>query len=383
MGMFKRQRHDPAEDEFVEVPDAVSEPSAPKGMGGLLRSTREGYGRAIADVAASLRIRPEYLEAIERNSVEGLPGPAYATGFVRAYAEYLGLDGVEAVRRFKQEKALLDTKQELSFPIPTPERGLPGSAMFLTALILAVLGYGTYYYVSSADRSQAPAVEAVPQRLLQTPPADTTAQAPAETPSTASNEPPAAATSSAPSPGVPVPGTPMSTNPVASNSAPPAPVATPVPPASPPGAAPTTQSAALPPSAATPGPTRPGAAARPGELPAVPPVAATDGVQQNADGTRVYGSAGESSRIVIRAVADSWVQVRDSDQSLLLTRVLKPGDTYVVPDKPGLSMRTGNAGALTVTVDGKTAPPLGALGVIKKNVSLDPTKLAGGTASAE
>src|SRR6202011_5704341 len=118
-----------------------------------------GYGRGIACVAAVLEKRPEYLGALEHNNVDGLPGPSYATGLVRAYAEYLGPDGVEMLLRFKQEKAGLDTPQALSFPIPAAERGMPGSAMFLTTLILAGLGYATYYYMSSGDRTRPPQVE--------------------------------------------------------------------------------------------------------------------------------------------------------------------------------------------------------------------------------
>ena len=61
----------------------------------------------------------------------------------------------------------------------------------------------------------------------------------------------------------------------------------------------------------------------------------------------------------MRATADSWIQVRDADHSMLFTGVLKPGESYRVPDRPGLSLRTGNAGGLDVTVDGKPAPALG------------------------
>jgi len=55
------------------------------------------------DVAAELRIRESYLDAIERGELEALPGPAYQLGFVRAYARILGLDGDEILRRFRAE----------------------------------------------------------------------------------------------------------------------------------------------------------------------------------------------------------------------------------------------------------------------------------------
>jgi cytoskeleton protein RodZ len=60
--------------------------------------------------------------------------------------------------------------------------------------------------------------------------------------------------------------------------------------------------------------------------------------------------------------------------------VLKSGEVYKVPPKPGLSLRTGNAGALEISVDGKTMPPIGGIGTLRRNVALDPDELIGGSA---
>src|SRR6202012_2874631 len=63
------------------------------GIGGLLRRRREEIQQDIEDVSRQLRIRSVYLRAIEEGRFQELPGAAYAVGFVRAYADYLGLDG--------------------------------------------------------------------------------------------------------------------------------------------------------------------------------------------------------------------------------------------------------------------------------------------------
>jgi cytoskeleton protein RodZ len=47
----------------------------------------------LAEVEAATKIRRRFLNAIENEAWDVLPGPAYAAGFVRAYADYLGLDG--------------------------------------------------------------------------------------------------------------------------------------------------------------------------------------------------------------------------------------------------------------------------------------------------
>jgi cytoskeleton protein RodZ len=84
--------------------------------------------------------------------------------------------------------------------------------------------------------------------------------------------------------------------------------------------------------------------------------------------------------IDIRALADCWIQVRSGeDQSVVFSRVLKSGETYHVP-RAGLVLRTGNAGALALVVDGKPAPAIGAIGTLRRDVALDPQALLAGTA---
>jgi cytoskeleton protein RodZ len=63
-----------------------------------------------------------------------------------------------------------------------------------------------------------------------------------------------------------------------------------------------------------------------------------------------------------------------------MTRVLKPGDTYEVPDTTGLRLVTGNAGGLEIVVDGEVVPSLGRAGDVVRNVALDAERLKAGTA---
>ena len=99
------------------------------------------------------------------------------------------------------------------------------------------------------------------------------------------------------------------------------------------------------------------------------------------DGPRVYGKAGEGSRIIIRAIVDSWVEVRDGEGELLLTQVLREGDQYHVPDRLGLKLVTGNAGGLEFLVDGDKVAEIGPFGAVRRNVRLEPQALKDGTAS--
>jgi cytoskeleton protein RodZ len=95
---------------------------------------------------------------------------------------------------------------------------------------------------------------------------------------------------------------------------------------------------------------------------------------------QVFGRSNVDARVVIKALSDSWVQVQGPNNELLLTRILRTGDTYRVPDRPGLVMVTGNAGALEISVDGESMGPVGPIGVVRRNVALDPDRLVTGSA---
>ena len=93
----------------------------------------------------------------------------------------------------------------------------------------------------------------------------------------------------------------------------------------------------------------------------------------------IYGVENTDFRISITATADSWVQIQGPNNELLLTRILRTGDVYQVPDRTGLIMVTGNAGALELRVDGTVVEALGPVGVVRRNVLLDPEALVAGT----
>jgi cytoskeleton protein RodZ len=87
-------------------------------------------------------------------------------------------------------------------------------------------------------------------------------------------------------------------------------------------------------------------------------------------------------RIVLRASADAWMQVRDRAGPVLLTRTLHPGDTWEVPPRPNLLLTTGNAGGTDIVVDGVTSPSLGGSGVVRRDLLLDPDLIKDGKLAA-
>ena len=79
----------------------------------------------------------------------------------------------------------------------------------------------------------------------------------------------------------------------------------------------------------------------------------------------------EGTRIVLRARAESWIQVRDRQGQVLLNRVLRSGETWPVPPKLALLLTTGNAGGTELLVDGAATPALGADGAVRRDLALD------------
>jgi cytoskeletal protein RodZ len=62
-------------------------------IGSQLRAAREAQDLSIEQAYKATRIKPAYIEALEANRLDTLPGLVQARGFVRSYANFLGLDG--------------------------------------------------------------------------------------------------------------------------------------------------------------------------------------------------------------------------------------------------------------------------------------------------
>lgn len=70
-------------------------------IGAYLRDVRKEKGKDIDEVANQIFIRPALVRAIEAGDWESLPEPVFVQGFIRRYAEYLGLDGRELSKKFE------------------------------------------------------------------------------------------------------------------------------------------------------------------------------------------------------------------------------------------------------------------------------------------
>lgn len=72
-------------------------------IGEELKRERTRRGMTIKDAEQVLHIRSAYLEALEEDEYKIIPGDVYVKGFIRNYANFLGLDGQKMVNTYKEE----------------------------------------------------------------------------------------------------------------------------------------------------------------------------------------------------------------------------------------------------------------------------------------
>lgn len=240
-------------------------------VGEILRRTRVHYGQNLNQIEGILRIRASQLEALEKGDISQLPGRVYAIGFVRAYSEYLGLDGDKMVHLFKEQSLGRQKKPDLSFPVPASESKIPSILVVGASAfgVLVLIGFVSFLMFPKAGKNEIPTV---PEKLTHS------------------------------------------------------------------------------------------------QLNKAPSLVHEEKVKEEAAAEE---EAKPSNRIVLEIVDSAWVEIRDKSGAAILRQVLKKGDIYLVPDQEGLIMATGNAGGISVKVDGKKIGTLGDPGQIRRKVALD------------
>ena len=168
------------------------------GIGADFAAARRRAGLDVSHVAATLRIRQEQLTAIEEGRFADLPAPAYAVGFVRSYAEFLGMDAGAAIQAFKQETENSVERVSLTFPTADAEDRVPRGWLLGMSAVLALVIFGAWFYSNNSGlirpervplppQSAAPAVAAGPEALALAQPAIAPLPVPAPAPADAAD----------------------------------------------------------------------------------------------------------------------------------------------------------------------------------------------------
>lgn len=96
-------------------------------VGEVLRTEREKRGMTVKDIEAATSIRALYISAIEDNKFSVVPGEVYLKGFIRNYANYLGLNGQEMVEIYRKSQnppapVIAQVDQALQQPTSSEQR---------------------------------------------------------------------------------------------------------------------------------------------------------------------------------------------------------------------------------------------------------------------
>jgi cytoskeleton protein RodZ len=118
------------------------------GIGESLRDARVAAGIRLDDAERAIRIRVRYLDALENEEWDVLPGDAYVRGFLHTYADFLGLDGAELVDEYERQAipaaVPAERPRDVQFEPPRPVGGNPvlrrvgWGAIFLAAALAAL-----------------------------------------------------------------------------------------------------------------------------------------------------------------------------------------------------------------------------------------------------
>jgi cytoskeleton protein RodZ len=284
-------------------------------LGSYLRALRLDRGLTLEEIARATRVPLRYLEALESDALDGLPAPVFARGFIRAYCQVLGADADEPLGLYFRQTGLEApprAPQPGAAPSLSRGRDRPASTVLVSLALLVGLGLALLGVTVWLDRAREPATGG---------PAPVSAPAqPAEpTPPTA--------------------------------AAPPAGVAEPV--------------ATVPPAASGAG----APSALPAAGPATPPAGPV--VVDPAAIAAALGDVEAPYRLVARVVEPTWVRVR-TDDGRATEETIPGGQVREWVSNGPFVLTVGNAGGLSLELNGRPLPPLGPSGTVIPRLVLPP-----------
>ena len=272
-------------------------------VGKLCLDARLNKGLTQEQAGALLKVRVKIIKDFEDGEHIDLPGLAYKIGFVRSYARLLDLDGDLLVQEFKESLELNSYREEYKFLTPELNKNnfLPIGAV--VSVFIAILSYTGWYFSDRSNKIEQVSDQKIQEMRSKTAEIDNNNYVIIE-----EN---------------------LSNNISSSN--------------------------------------RNVDGKKVEELSSLT-VLNDNKIENNSPkNTELSATANErdrSTEMILKATGNSWVEIEDMEGNILMTRLMRPGETYVVPDISGLTFNTGNAGALSLSKGDVIVPKLGEIGEI-------------------
>ncbi|MGH9406331.1 MAG: RodZ domain-containing protein [Terriglobia bacterium] len=279
-------------------------------FGESLRREREMRGISIEEISETTKISVRFLQALERDEFDKLPGGIFIRSFIRSYASYLGLDCEQVLAEFQIVAPARGDEDfsRLGVTATSPRKRFRAPILpWVIAVLLLAGGYAIFRY--SHQSGEAALGDSGSLQISRSAP---TGAAPSKT---RGATPPVGPRAS------------PSLEPANSNTVPEAPQ----------GSLPDT-------------------------VPSVTPAASGPPKESSAPAAKT-GAAGSLS-LHLLATEQSWVDVKADDKTLV-ERVLAPNDVLNLSAKNSFDVITGNAEGIVLTLDGVTLKPLGRRGEVK------------------
>ena len=272
-------------------------------VGKLCLDARLNKGLTQEQAGALLKVRVKIIKDFENGEQIDLPGLAYKIGFVRSYARLLDLDGDFLVKEFKESLELNSFKEEYKFLTPELNKNNFLPIGVVLSVSIAMLSYTGWYYSDRSNKIEQVSDKNLIEMSTKTVEADNNSYVIIEENFTNN--------------------LPSSNKDDDENKIQELNIKT-------------TLNNNI-----------------------------TEGV--NSNNTELSATANErdpTTEMVLKATGNSWVEIEDMEGNILMTRLMRPGETYVVPNINGLRFNTGNAGALSLSQGDVVVPNLGEVGEI-------------------
>jgi len=289
-------------------------------VGEYLRERRDRRGISLEEIARVTRVGSSYLQALESDRFAELPAPVFTRGFIRAYCQALGEPPEEALARYdgREGAAPARPRPAPAAPAQTAEsEPRSRSAVLVSFVLLVILGMALFAVALMTQPAREERVERRTPSLGERP-------AQSAAPTLASPEPSSPPSAPAGAPGV--------------ATAPPKP-----------GAAPVPAGAAI--------------TAEPRRAAAPPPWLG--------DVQAATGGVASPYRLIARVSEPTWIRVRTEDGRSTEETVPAGQIREWVSNRPFV-LTLGNAGGVTLELNGRTLPPLGPSGTVISRIVLPP-----------